>query len=189
MLSVGRDCKISYRPPVADSQLPAADLRPPTAGCSGFTLFEVIIVMMIVAMMAAIIGPAVRSGISTLRFRTAVKGLVSTLRYCRSKAISTKKEEKTEIDMDEGSYRMAGVSLSADGKGRAPAVGMLPEGALFAEWETSNETETGGIQFITFYPKGNATGGTLRIEDQRGSLLEVVIDRITGRVKVLNPDE
>jgi general secretion pathway protein H len=166
---------------------PIIERRRPNSNYYGFTLLEIIIIMLIVGMMATIIAPAVRSGIDSLHFRTSIKQLMAILRYCRSKAISTKKEKTVEIDLDEGIYKIVGDVLPEDGEDKKSSLmGSLPEGAIFTEWETPYESETTDIQTITFYPKGNASGGILRIEDKKGKPLEITIDRITGRAKVVN---
>ena len=161
----------------------------PSGNQSGFTLLEIIIVMLIVGMMAVLIAPAVRSGIDSIRFRTSIRQLVSTLRYSRSKAISTKENVVVEIDFAKGSYRILGIKLPDEEDEKRSPTGALPDGAFFTEWETTYVSENDGVQAITFYPKGNATGGTLRIEDRHGKPLEILINRITGRVKAINPDE
>lgn len=163
--------------------------RRSAVGSSGFTLLEIIIVMLIVGMMAAIIAPSVRSGIESIRFRTSIKQLLATLRYCRSKAISTKEQKVVQIDMDEGSYTILGLVLPNDEDAQSSSSKILPEGVFFIEWETPYESETADIQTITFFPKGNATGGILHIEDRKGRLYKIVIDRITGRAKIVGEDE
>jgi general secretion pathway protein H len=161
--------------------------RTPSSDHHGFTLLEIIIVMLIVGMMAAIIGPAVRNNIDKIHFRTSIKQLMAILRYCRSKAIATKKEKAVQIDLDEGIYKIVGEVLPEAGEDKESHLkGSLPEGVIFTEWETPYDSETTNIQTITFYPKGNATGGILRIEDKRGTPMEITIDRITGRAKVVN---
>jgi type II secretory pathway pseudopilin PulG len=182
MLSVGNNCKPGSRLKAEGNHY-------------GFTLIEIIIVLLFMGMAVVMVAPSVRSGIDNMRFRTSVRQLVSTLRYCRSKAISTKEKKEVEIDLDEAKYRPRFERLPADEdmptfyEDKGPPPETFPDGVVFTEWETLYDTETGGIQVVSFFPKGNATGGTLRIEDLGGRPWEVVIGTITGRVKVVRPDE
>jgi type IV fimbrial biogenesis protein FimT len=81
-------------------------------GACGFTLFEVLIVMLIVAVLAAFALPSMRQFVQNQQESSAASGLVSNLNYARSEAI------KEDLPVAGG----AGVTLCAStGAGNPPS--------------------------------------------------------------------
>ena len=65
---------------------------------SGFTLLELIIVMIIVGLMSVLVVPVIGSSLSSMELKTAAKKTASALRYCRSKAAMQKTVYVAGID-------------------------------------------------------------------------------------------
>jgi len=148
-----------------------------TKPAKGFTLVEMIVVLVIVSLMLALVGTSISRNISGAEMRTAARKVAASLRYTRTHAILTKSEQVFLVDTEKLSYR-------------APARDEveLPEGMKVelntARSELTSET-AGGIRF---YPDGGSTGGNVRLESN-GRIYKVNVAWLTGEASVERPDE
>ena len=119
----------------------------------GFTLVELIVVLIIAGLALALVGTSISRNISGAEMRTAARKVAAGLRYTRTRAIISKSEQVFLLDTEELTYKAAE---------REPVA--LPEGLNVelntARSELTSET-AGGIRF---YPDGGSTGGNVRLE-------------------------
>jgi len=143
----------------------------------GFTLVELMFVMVIVAFMLALVGTSISQSISGAEMRTAARKVTAGLRYTRTKAILSKSEQVFLLDTESKRY------TAAD---RDPV--QLPEGMNVelntARSELTSET-TGGIRF---YPDGGSTGGNVRLEAS-GRVYQVNVTWLTGEAALAQVEE
>ena len=66
----------------------------------GFTLLELLVVLVIISIVAAIVGPRMGGSLSTLNLKTASKKIAATLRYARSQATSESTAYVVLFDLD-----------------------------------------------------------------------------------------
>lgn len=143
----------------------------------GFTLVEMIVVLMIVALMMALIGTSISRSISGAEMRTAAHKVAASLRYTRTKAILSKSEQVFLLDTESLEYKAAD---------REPVV--LPEG-MNAELNTARSeltSETAGG--IRFFPDGGSTGGNVRLE-ANGRVYRVNVAWLTGEASMHRIEE
>lgn len=139
----------------------------------GFTLFELLVVMMILAMVTAVTLPSIGGRLGAARERTAARDLATVLRQTRGAAIAGNRDLALTIDTNALTY-------ATDGR---PAH-HLPEGlnvSLFAA-ETERLGRTAGR--IRFFPDGSSTGGEVTLTSVKQAYL-VRVDWLTGRVDVV----
>lgn len=138
----------------------------------GFTLVEVIVVLVIISLMLALVGTSISRNISGAEMRTAASKMAAALRYTRTQAILKKEEKVLLVDTENLSY------TAAD---REPQE--LPEGMKVelntARSELTSET-VGGIRF---YPDGGSTGGNVRLE-ANGRIYKINVAWLTGEASV-----
>ena len=143
----------------------------------GFTLVEMMVVLVIVALMMALVGTSISRNISGAEMRTAASKVAASLRYTRTQAILTKTEQVFIVDTEERTYQAA-----------QSEVKQLPEGMEVelntARSELTSET-VGGIRF---YPDGGSTGGNVRLE-ANGRIYRINVAWLTGEASVERPDE
>lgn len=143
----------------------------------GFTLVELMFVMVIVAFMLALVGTSISQSISGAEMRTAARKVSAGLRYTRTKAILSKSEQVFLLDTETRRY------TAAD---REPVE--LPEGMNVelntARSELTSET-AGGIRF---YPDGGSTGGNVRLE-ANGRVYQVNVAWLTGEAALAQVEE
>ena len=143
----------------------------------GFTLVEIMVVLVIVALMMALVGSSISRNISGAQMRTAASKVAASLRYTRTRAILTKSEQVFLVDTEKLTYQAAEREAKK-----------LPEGMTVelntARSELTSET-VGGIRF---YPDGGSTGGNVRLE-ANGRIYRVNVAWLTGEASVERPDD
>lgn len=170
-------------------------------GAGGFTLLELIIVLIIIGIASALVVPRLVGGMGSLDVRTASGKVAASLRYARSQAVSQKIDYTAVFDLEHNRLTIMTSSESAGegdedgaevGKKSAGIQGKtydLPGRVFFertpAGDEYMSDEEIGTEIFrIGFYPSGGSDGGEIALVNERGRRYTVRVDIITGVVKV-----
>ena len=148
-----------------------------TRSAGGFTLVELLVVLVIIALIMGLVGTSISRNISGAEMRTAASKVAASMRYTRTQAILKKSEQVFLVDTENHTYQ-AGERDAEE----------LPEGMNVelntARSELTSET-AGGIRF---YPDGGSTGGNVRLE-ANGRIYRVNVAWLTGEASVERPDE
>ncbi len=142
---------------------------------AGVSLIELMIVLMIMALVAALVMPMLGGGVSNTEMRSAARQLASGLRLARSEAVSQRRETFLVLDL-------AGRRFKVD---RDPQEHALPhdlELKLFTAQKDLVDETTGSIRF---YPDGGSNGGRITVGSGERKY-EVDVDWLTGRVAILD---
>jgi general secretion pathway protein H len=142
------------------------------SGQAGFTLIEVLVVLVILGLTVALVlarGPA-RS--PRLEARAAASEVAQTLRLGRSRAIAD--DRPAAVTLDVSSHW-----LTLDGVRQAALPVALPLAALMADGSRPRRA------VFEFASDGSATGGTVALGSGARRLL-VTVDWLTGRVDVVD---
>ena len=138
---------------------------------SGFTLFELLVVMVILGLAAGLTFVSVSSGIlkgKDARFREEVRTL---LQRARAKALLSGEPVRVLIESEERRIEIEG------GRGVE-----IPE-EVQVEGEGVGEVSP-GIYGILFYPDGSSSGGALFLRWPDGAEYSIRVGRIFGGVKM-----
>ncbi len=161
----------------------------------GFSLLELLVVLVIIAVSSALIGPRVAGSLATANLKTAAKRVAAALRYARSQAASEKIAYVAMFDLETGSLgisprepmgeKSAGTAPGEDEGASKPAkVYRLPEDVRI-ERASAGEVETeSGIFEILFYPTGGSSGGEVLLQNERERRYWIRVDFVTGTVKL-----
>lgn len=144
---------------------------------AGFTLVEMLVVLVIVSLMLALVGTSISRNISGAEMRTAAGKVAASLRYTRTQAIMKKAEQVFLVDTEALTYQ------AGDRKPEKLPKGMKVE-LNTARSELTSET-AGGIRF---YPDGGSTGGNVRLEANE-RVYQVNVAWLTGEASVARPDD
>ncbi|MCK5286463.1 MAG: prepilin-type N-terminal cleavage/methylation domain-containing protein [Thermodesulfovibrionia bacterium] len=148
---------------------------------SGFTLIELIIVIIIIGIALGLSTIFIRYGGGGVELNTFVKELSATLRYARSHSVAEKKKYSFILWEDRRAYGLY-VDSSADENDIED-----PQPLIYKTVPESIEVilkdKKGEIK-IDFFPLGNSGGGILEIKNQKGKTFFIKINKITGRVEV-----
>lgn len=157
---------------------PSFSLRHP----AGFTLVELIIVLMIIGISLGIAGIYVNQGASKLELKRFTKEMATTLKYARNRAISEKKVYSFVISESDGTYSLyaADISVHNEDDMSEPVMSRSVPEKLQIKFYEKRE----GALRIDFFPGGNSTGGVIDIRNQADRNLLVTVNRITGKVEI-----
>lgn len=148
----------------------------------GFTLLELLVVLVIASLAISLVGPAFQRLLPGLTLETESRKLMALLRHARSQAILSGSAVAISQDAESG-----GLLLSYR---EQPYV--LPERfSLTLEagpGQGDSEGEAGldlvvGVAQILFYPRGDSTGGSLSLALDDGRSEAVSVDWLSGRVQ------
>ena len=141
---------------------------------AGFTLIELIIVLVIGAAVVAVAPPLIAKALPGVELRAAAREVASSLRYARNRAVSQRTETTLSLDVEEKIYRLSG----------SPKIYRLPKRVEFSLTTAQAAGESDDVGSIRFFPGGGSTGGriVMGIESRRYS---IDVDWLTGRIRVL----
>ena len=127
--------------------------KPVNSGKSrGFTLVEVMVVMVIIALVMGLVATSMSRSISGAEARAASRKLVASLRYTRAMAIIKKSEQVFQVDIENRSYQ-------APGRDQID----LPEGVDLTITTARSEVTSEAVSGIRFFPDGGSTGGHIEL--------------------------
>ena len=140
----------------------------------GFTLIEMLVVLVIMGLAYAMTAPMFSAGVSGADLKAAARQVAAGLRKARSEAVTHKYEVALNMDVKQRQFQLSGDKQIYHLPGKIDV-------KLFTAQSELVNAQTGAIRF---YPDGSSTGG--RVTLFRGdSKYEVDVDWLTGRVKIL----
>ncbi|TCV91004.1 type II secretion system protein H (GspH), partial [Luteibacter rhizovicinus] len=118
----------------------------------GFTLFEMLAVILLIGIAAAAVSIPVTQGLVSARVNAASGEMAAALRWTRAQAIVRGESLALEVDT-------AGATYRAPGK---PAV-QLPKGMTVALTSAQEDRVNATTGRIRFFPDGSSTGGRVTL--------------------------
>jgi type II secretion system protein H len=162
----------------------------------GFTILELLLVLAVIVMLAAIAVPSIEAMYSQVRVQAAADQLRGRLAQARSQAINDGRPYRIGVKPDTGDYRIAPDSAEFWGDGTAPTASSddifppplidqatLPSQIVFRI--SGNPPSSGGwTTLVTYLPTGSAVDDcTIRLEREDSQPIEIEVRAITGGVK------
>lgn len=142
---------------------------------AGFTLIELILVLVIAAGVMTIAIRFTGSGVSNTELKGAARSLAAGLRVARSEAITQREERALTLDLERREFRLSG-------DGRSRKMNDRIELKLFTAEQEVVDEKTGSIRF---YGDGSSTGGRVTVAYGERKY-EVDVDWLTGNVRILD---
>ena len=141
----------------------------------GVTLIEILVVLAILGLMAALVMPMLGPGVSNSELKSAARQVASGLRLARSEAMASRSERFLTLDL-EGRRFMAGSDTHAHA---------LPKDVEMKLFTAQNDLVDDKVGAIRFYPDGGSNGGRVTIASGERKF-EVDVDWLTGRIAILD---
>ena len=139
----------------------------------GFTLIEVILVLVIGAVMYAVILSVPFRGASSADLKAAARTLASGLRQAQTLAMTTRKDMSLTLDLESHEFTVTGDAT----------IRQLPKDLQLKLYTAQSEVASDRRGAIRFYPDGSSTGGRITVASGERKYL-VDVDWLTGRVSI-----
>jgi type II secretion system protein H len=152
---------------------------------SGFTLLELVLVMLVIAVAAAMVAPSLRGSVSGRRLGDAATQLVSLAQYARTQAVTQGRSYRLNVDVSARTYWLTSreydvfQNLTND-FGRVISV---PDGVGI---ECDIQRQDDGT-YVEFRPSGRTDPATIRLRDDNNKVLVVACDSATELFHTVTP--
>lgn len=142
---------------------------------SGFTLMELLLVLVIMSLLMTLVPPLVKNALPTVTIKAAANDLLQDLKYVRNMAILKGQQTSVLINTLDGSY----FSEHKDNGERH----MLPEGINISVNDAYLQDDSAESRRIGFFADGSSSGGVITLRANE-STYRVVVDWVTGRLSL-----
>lgn len=140
----------------------------------GFTIIELLVVMVIMALAYTLASPMISSGVSGAELKASARQIAAGLRKARSDAISRRQESVLTLDLATRQFQLTGDAR----------VYRLPPSVAVKVFTAQSELVGGTAGSIRFFPDGGSTGGRITLSANARNY-DVDINWLTGQVVII----
>jgi type II secretion system protein H len=148
----------------------------------GFSLIELVIVMVIVGLSITLVTPYLSRFSKTIELKAATKKISGILRYYRSEAIQQGKVHQVLFDPNLREVRIQSLESTEEKvvKNKYP----LPAGVQIKEMNIPAPQYPEDFPAIEFYPSGGSNGGSILLDMQDRKGFRISVHFLTGMVVI-----
>jgi len=146
----------------------------------GYTLIEVVVVLAVFAVAAAVVAPAVGRTADSMKARTEVAGVATFLRLAREQAVTRQQPYEVIVDPETRALWLRRVSPES--------VGSIQASRHLSALLQIEVEPAPAAQRVVFLPEGSSSGGHMRIVAPGPRVYVITIDALTGRVTTRRGD-
>ena len=150
---------------------------------AGFTLLELLVVLVIAGMLVAVVPPLVSAAVPGAKARAAALDLTATLRDARYLAISQSRTVDVEFDLDAPAYHIAGMPATKLPRGMTLAI-LHRSGYVSAMRHVAGHLDdTNAAYTLRFQADGSSNGVQARLGPADGGYI-VTVDWLMGGASI-----
>ena len=139
----------------------------------GFTLLEMLAVILLIGIAAAAVSVSVSQGLASARVNAASVEMAAALRATRAQAIVTGKEQVFDVNIRKNTYQ-----------GADHREVRLPSGMKLSITSAKEDQPDSNTGRIRFFPDGSSTGGHVTLQREQRKW-QVNVSWLTGAVSVV----
>ena len=163
----------------------------------GFTLIELMVVLLLIAIMSAMIIPAMHGTYEDALLRSTARKLIDVMNLANSRAVTLNQTFQVRLNATDGKYLLEPMRRAAANAPSqfTPLEGLFdkrisvvvrdPASAPLSEAEEEDGDGRPQTGQISFYPDGTADNRELLLRDRDGFQLALRINPITARVQIV----
>ena len=140
----------------------------------GFTLMELVIVVVVIALVLAVSYPSLSRGSAAIKLRSTGRDVLNTFRYAREKAVTEQTGMRVTVDREKQEL------ILSDDLGDGRRTYRLSDGVRIQRLVLGGTEVTEGPLVVRFLPNGSAENAEVLLQSKTGSYLRVITDPITG---------
>lgn len=157
----------------------------------GFTLLELILVMIILCTVLAMAAPSLRGFFSSRQINDISENILTMTRYAKVQAIFDSNMYRVNFDMTRRLYWISSLSDSQYERLKTDFGNycQIPEDMKF---QFENVSKEGAIYYLQFDPKGYSSQCRIRLQDNKDNILEIICRTPSENyelVKIYNGEE
>ena len=141
---------------------------------SGFTLIELVLVMLVITIVIAMVAPTFHATSRGRRAGDTATQVVALANYARSQAITQGKTYRLNLDTDSGVYELSSRDYDTFETLNNWSF-VVPAGVQITSDIQSQQDGT----YIEFRPTGRTDPATIRVSDDDGMVIQVVCESAT----------
>jgi general secretion pathway protein H len=143
----------------------------------GFSLIELVLVLLLLGVSLAIVVPNVDKGLTDREVRVSALGIAAVARDLRSRALFDGVPQELLLNLPQNSYRVA----------QSREV-HLPPDVKFVSVD-GGETMDRDVKRFYFFPNGSTIGGAIVLAGEKSVSYLVRLEALTGKVEVSRGDK
>lgn len=163
---------------------------------SGFTLIELMVVIILIGVVTAVILPEMRGTYEDALLRSTSRKIISVSNLAASRAVATSREQHLKFDLQNGRYELESASK---GRGKPEGDNLIEKGDLDKriaiqirdpnepgpETEQMEESRRATQDSVTFYADGTAESKEILLRDRQGFMLALKMNPTTARFRIV----
>ncbi len=139
----------------------------------GFTLIEVIVVMVMIAVLAGMVASGMTDSLRKSKIRAVSKNLVSAMRYTRGQAVVKHEQKTISFNVEDKTYQ-------APRKKVVHIPDEIDINVYTADSEVADETRGS----IRFFSDGSSTGGWVKLT-HKNKIWKINVNWLTGEISMI----
>jgi type II secretion system protein H len=162
----------------------------------GFTLVELILVMVVLLAVTAVVAPRFSDSFPSLQVRKSADRIFAWARKARADAAETGARHRLVLEPERRAFWIEREAKPLKEPGKFTPLGgaweeetLPPEVVLAVAEGLETDPSNSKRRYAEFLPDGTATGGTVEVSHEKGDRRQVKIVAATSGISVLNPAE